>query len=88
MSEPAGVETPSLFPDLPVPDVPGRAERAWEAYEASADEPPWDENHYRYHTPAKPLETCATCLYQGWAEDEDRERRIFLAGYAAGAEES
>lgn len=65
--------------------VEDRAEQAWQAYEASVEEPPWDENHYRYHTPANPLEDCATCLYQGWAEDEDHERRIFVAGYAAGA---
>lgn len=84
--EEAGFEPElTLYPELPVPDVPGPAELAWQAYEASIEEPPWDENHYRYHTPAKPLESCATCLYLGWAEAEDAERRIFLAGYAAGS---
>ena len=32
------------------------------------DEPPFDENHYRYHTPNQPLESCAWCKHLGWAE--------------------
>lgn len=29
-------------------------------------EPPFDENHHRYHTPNQPLEGCANCRYLGW----------------------
>ena len=82
---------PSLFPELPPPVAAPKAspaEAAWESYEASVEEPPFDENHHRYHTPARPLDSCANCLYMGWAEDEDRDRRIFIAGYTAGAAEA
>lgn len=34
---------------------------------AAMTEPPHDENHYRYHTPNKPLAGCANCEYVGWS---------------------
>lgn len=36
------------------------------------DEPPFNENHHRYHSPAQPLEGCAWCVYVGWVEDTAR----------------
>lgn len=29
-------------------------------------EPPHDENHYRHHSPAQPMEGCAVCRHRGW----------------------
>lgn len=58
-------------------------EQAWEEYEESIDTPPHDENHYRYHTPNSPMETCAWCIYLNWYADDDKEKKIFLAGYKA-----
>lgn len=36
------------------------------------DEPPFDDNHHRYHSPAVPMDGCANCIYQGWVEDTAR----------------
>lgn len=30
-------------------------------------EPPFDVNHYRYHTPNQPLAGCAWCEHVGWS---------------------
>lgn len=29
-------------------------------------EPPFNQNHYRYHTPNQPLAGCAWCEHVGW----------------------
>lgn len=44
------------------------AERGW-VFEDVLDEPPFDENHHRYHTPNRPMENCAWCKYLNWWRD-------------------
>jgi hypothetical protein len=31
-------------------------------------EPPFDENHYRYHTPAGPNPVCPNCRWLNWRQ--------------------
>lgn len=33
-------------------------------------EPPFDENHHRFHTPNSGLPSCANCVWLNWAEEE------------------
>lgn len=35
-----------------------------------ADEPPFDENHYRYHTPAGPNPECDNCKWLNWSQPD------------------
>lgn len=41
----------------------GLAAREWKERNT---QPPFDENHYRFHTPNKPLQSCAWCKYLNW----------------------
>jgi hypothetical protein len=68
------------------PELPARAAEAFKAYLNALEEPPFDENHHRYHTPADGLETCETCVFRGWAGDSDE--RMFVAGYLAAARDA
>jgi hypothetical protein len=64
-------------------DLDAAALAAWERHLDSISEPPFDNDHYRYHTPNRPADDCANCRYAGWAEDENRERDLFMAGWNA-----
>jgi hypothetical protein len=44
------------------PDIPEMVEQTRVDAEL-AEEPPFDENHHRYHTPAGPNPECANCRY-------------------------
>lgn len=33
-------------------------------------EPPFNENHHRYHTPAGPNPACANCRWHNWHQEE------------------
>lgn len=47
----------------------GDDDPAWDAIEAEApSEPPFDENHHRYHTPRGPNPACANCKYLHWSQ--------------------
>jgi hypothetical protein len=64
-----------------------RAEAAWDAWQAANDvEPPFSEDHHRYHTPARPLDDCAVCVYLQWVVPDSYEHDLFVAGFAAGVE--
>lgn len=35
------------------------------------EEPPFEENHYRYHTPAGPNPACPNCRWLNWQQADD-----------------
>lgn len=39
-----------------------------EASEPEQDEPPFDENHHRFHTPRGPNPECANCAYVNFSQ--------------------
>lgn len=61
------------------PDIPECIEQTRLDEEASFSnddtsvEPPHNENHYRYHTPAGPNPDCANCRYLNWHQEPENE---------------
>lgn len=60
----------ALREPLPRPQAPasGGAEKQCDclAGNCTCEEPPFNENHYRYHTPAGPNPECVNCTYMNW----------------------
>lgn len=60
----------SLYPECEhTPPCTGDREDA-PCYRKYDEPPPFDENHYRFHTPAGPNPTCVSCRWLNWQQDD------------------
>ena len=64
---PGSDDDEELTPD----HLPAEEEEAWrDEADYENPEPPFDQNHYMFHTPAGPNPQCANCEWLNWQQDD------------------